>query len=261
MPQDLIGRRANFDGAPVLFVPGSFSTLQAWRGVQKHIPESVRVFNTCLLGYGDMTETRSRADFAMEHQIRALVATAHEIGEPVHLVAHSFGGTVAMAALLSGMVEGLSLTTFEANPVAILGHKGGGELFESVQQLAERFEAAHLAGSPDAAAMIIDYWGGEGVFASLPAAVQDYCRQTAGTNVLDWLTAIDFRPDLSDFQRLDLPVLLARGGLANAAMIAVTDILAAAIPNAQTAVVDGANHFLISSHAHDCARLLQRNII
>ena len=53
-----------------------------------------------------------------------------------------------------------------------------------------------------------------------------------------------------------MPVLLARGGLANPVMVEITDALQASIPNARAAVVDGAGHFLISSHARDCAQLL-----
>ena len=47
-----------------------------------------------------------------------------------------------------------------------------------------------------------------------------------------------------------------RGALANPAMVAITDELAACLPQVRSAVVDGAGHFLITSHAADCARLL-----
>jgi pimeloyl-ACP methyl ester carboxylesterase len=47
-----------------------------------------------------------------------------------------------------------------------------------------------------------------------------------------------------------------RGGLANPAMVAITEGLAASLPDVRTSVIDGASHFLITSHADDCARLL-----
>ena len=58
------------------------------------------------------------------------------------------------------------------------------------------------------------------------------------------------------FGRLALPVLLVRGALANPAMVAITDELAACLPQVRTAVVEDAGHFLITSHGADCARLL-----
>lgn len=53
-----------------------------------------------------------------------------------------------------------------------------------------------------------------------------------------------------------MPVLLVRGGLANAAMVEITDGLAASLPDVRASVVDGASHFLITSHAAACALLL-----
>jgi pimeloyl-ACP methyl ester carboxylesterase len=44
--------------------------------------------------------------------------------------------------------------------------------------------------------------------------------------------------------------------LANEAMVAITAGLVASLPAARAAVVDGASHFLITSPAEDCARLL-----
>jgi pimeloyl-ACP methyl ester carboxylesterase len=45
-------------------------------------------------------------------------------GGPVHLVGHSFGGTVALAAALAGGFGIASLTLFEANPLAVLLMRG-----------------------------------------------------------------------------------------------------------------------------------------
>lgn len=39
-------------GPTVLFVPGSFSTPVAWRGLQKHLPECYRFVSTSVRGYG-----------------------------------------------------------------------------------------------------------------------------------------------------------------------------------------------------------------
>ena len=44
--------------------------------------------------------------------------------------------------------------------------------------MSEAFEDAYNSGERDAAARIIDFWGRPGAFASMPEAVQDYCRST-----------------------------------------------------------------------------------
>lgn len=244
------------DGPVVLFVPGSFSTPAAWRPVQKLLPQGYRFVSTSLCGYGGTGETRNSADFDMGHEIRVIEAVAAEIGGPVHLVGHSFGGTVALAAALAGAVELLGIATFEANPLRLMRAAGRDDLFDATREMSDAYEAALAAGEADAPKRIIDFWGGDGSYAALPDAVQEYCRQTACANVLDWHTCFGFEAAPRDYARLDVPVLLARGGLANTAIVTITDVLAAHIPDARVEAVADAGHFLISSHPQDCAALL-----
>jgi pimeloyl-ACP methyl ester carboxylesterase len=244
------------EGAAVLFVPGSYSTPAAWTGLQKRLPLDYRFIATSICGYGRTDETRSLGDFAMEHQVRVVEAVARHAGAPVHLVGHSFGGTVALATALAGRVEVLSIASFEANPLALIRERGHTELFAATQQMSAAFEQAHNDGERDAAGRIIDFWGGAGSFAAMPEPVRDYCRATTFANVLDWRTAFDFDAAMADYSRLSIPVLVVRGGLANAAMVEITDGLAACLPDVRASVVDSASHFLITTHAEACAQLL-----
>lgn len=247
-------------GPAVLFVPGSYSTPAAWRPMHKLLPPRWRLVSTSLCGYGGTAETRSRDDHGMQHEVRVVEAVARAVGGPVHLVGHSFGGTVALAAALSGRFEVKSLALFEANPLDLLQRHGHAALHQAARVMSRGFEQVVGQGERDAPGRIIDYWGGEGVFAAMPASVQDYCRQTVGANVLDWHTCFGFEAAGPDLARLDLPVLLVRGGLANAAMVAITELLAAHLREVRHEVVDGAGHFLVTSHAAECAGLLAAHL-
>ncbi|MEP2534134.1 alpha/beta fold hydrolase [Shimia sp.] len=172
-------------GPALLFVPGSFSTSTAWRGIQQHLPSGFRFVGTSLCGYGATNETRTHGDLDMDHQTRVIETVASRINQPVHLVGHSFGGTVALATALSGKVDILSISTFEANPFNIIDTPENGALFQNAKQVADAFENAYHANEHNAPGRIIDYWGGDGSFLSLPDPVQDYCRATAHTNILD----------------------------------------------------------------------------
>lgn len=247
-------------GPTVLFVPGSYSTPAAWKPVQRLLPPQWRFVATSLCGYGQTVETRRAGDADMSHELRVLETVAWRAPGPVHLVGHSFGGTVALAAALSGQIEVASLALFEANPLALLHHHGHADLHTATRRMSETFELAVTHAEHDAPGRIIDFWGGAGSFAAMPPAVQDYCRQTAAANVLDWHT--DFGYDFSgaDLARLGMPVLLVRGEQANPAMVAMTQVLADHLPQARTAVVGGASHFLISTHPQDCAALLAAHL-
>jgi pimeloyl-ACP methyl ester carboxylesterase len=243
-------------GPPVLFVPGSFATPAAWRAMLKLLP-GFRLAATSILGYGGTAETRRLGDLDMAHEVRVVEAAAERIGQPVHLVGHSFGGTIALAAALAARIEVRSIATFEANPLLLIAAQGRADLFEQARAMAAGFEAAHHAGERDAAGRVIDYWGGSGAFAALPQPVQDYCRRTAYANVLDWRTAFAFGATPADYARIAVPVLLVRGGKAVPAMVEITEALTRTIPRAERAVVEGAGHFLISTHPTECAALLR----
>ena len=104
-------------------------------------------------------------------------------------------------------------------------------------------------GHSELSASILEGW-------RLPEAVQDYCRLTAPTNVLDWHTAFGFQLTVEAVSRLEIPVLVVRGAMANEAMVVISDTFSEALPNSETEIVEGASHFLISTHASECARLL-----
>jgi len=244
------------EGEAVLFVPGSFSTPAAWRGIIDRMGAGYRCISTSLCGYGGTGETRTLEDAAMAHETRIIEAVAKRIGEPVHLVGHSFGATVALAAALQGNIELRSITTFEANPARLLRHCGGQASFVYARNISRALEQAHFSGEAEAAGIVIDFWGGRGSFAAMPEPVRDYCRAGTVTNALDWRTALAFDVRASDLAGLDVPVMLVRGEHANSVMVEVTDRLEDFIPDARAEVVDGASHFLITTHVDDCADLL-----
>ena len=253
------GKRIHFEesgsGAPVLFLPGSYSTPAAWRGVHKHLPNRYRLVGTSLNGYGRTDETRSIGDTEIAHGVRVVETVAAHIGEPLHLVGHSFGAYLALATALADKVELLSLALFEANPIPFL-KPARPDLFAVAEQMTADFAAAIARGDADAAALIIDFWGGEGSFESMPAVVQDYCRSSTATNLLDWHGAMAAKLALRDCARINCEVLLVRGSKANRLMVSITDLLCEHLPKVSPKVVADAGHFLISSHPQQCGALL-----
>ena len=110
-------------------------------------------------------ETRTREDFGMQHELRIIEHVARSIGGPVHLVGHSFGGTVALAAALANSIDVASLAIFEANPLALIRDRPRETHYQDVLTLSHEFKDAVDAGKADAASIIIDFWGGRGTFA------------------------------------------------------------------------------------------------
>src|SRR3546814_12749970 len=93
-------------------------------------------------------ETRTLDDLGMEHLRRVVETVADHVGTPVHLVGHSFGGTVALATALAGTVEIRSVTTFEANPPAVIAERGLAELYRGTRATNAASETAARAREP-----------------------------------------------------------------------------------------------------------------
>jgi pimeloyl-ACP methyl ester carboxylesterase len=243
------------EGPTVVFVPGSFGTPAAWRGIQKRLPEGYRFISTSLCGYGGTEETRTLDVATFDEQLRVIKTIAERGGGPLHLVGHSFGGTICLAAALAGDLDIASVATFEANPLALMQARDPA-LYEAARSMSQAFEAAYNAGEADASGRIIDFWGGAGSFAAFPDVVKDYCRATTFANVLDWRSAFTFNATTADYAALEIQTLLVRGAEACPEMVMITEALGASLPRVTPAIVEGASHFLITTHAEACATLL-----
>ncbi|MFC3723523.1 alpha/beta fold hydrolase [Neoaquamicrobium sediminum] len=90
----------------------------------------------------------------------------------------------------------------------------------------------------------------------MPEPFRNYYRETASADVLDWRTDFGFDAASNDYAVLKVPVLLVRAALANPAMVAMMEALKQALPDPRSPIVPGAGHFLITSHAIECAALL-----
>ncbi|MBV7395145.1 alpha/beta fold hydrolase [Mameliella sediminis] len=247
------------EGPPVLFLPGSYSTSRVWAGIFDRLT-GVRCLSVSLPGYGSTAERRRPEACRMAELTGFVGEIAAEIGQPFHLVGHSFGGQIALAAALAGDLPILSVVSFEGN--VVFGRRDGEDFpwRDGLTQLVNRFSAAVAAGDPEAPGLIIDYWSRPGVFAGMPDPVRAFCAQGAGTNLLDWRTARDFTPCFADFQTLPMPCTICRGEHASPAIVDVSAELVNAIPESRLDVVEGADHFLVSTHPEACAAIITAHL-
>ncbi len=247
-------------GPAMLMLPGSYATPAAWRGICGSLKNDYRILSTSLPGYGSTPEIRRDGHPDVGQMIEFVGQVFDAVGEPVHVVGHSWGAQLALAAVLRGRISPLSLVCFEANP---LFARPSGRAFSwepEINAMIRAFAARLESGDPEAAGIIIDFYSHAGAFQEMPEAVRKFCQQTARTNILDWYSAATFTPDMEEFENLELAVTLVRGSDTAKPMLELTESLAAHIPKAQDKVVNGADHFLISTHPEICAELIEAHI-
>lgn len=248
------------EGPALLLLPGSFGMGSGWKAVTDRLTRSYRIVTTSLLGYGATAERRPLGNATMRQQTEVIDRILARIGEPAHVVGHSFGGLAALAHAIEGSIQPASLILVEANPLGLLKTWGEADLYAMFGAMTREYFAEFEAGRPDAARHVIDFYGGGETFAALPVKVRDYVLATTPANIRDWSSGTPFEPPLSAYQQIAVPTLVVRGGDSHPAMMRLAEILAEAIPQSRLETVAGGGHFLPATHPAELARLLEAHL-
>jgi pimeloyl-ACP methyl ester carboxylesterase len=247
-------------GPTLVMVPGSCSTGAAWRPVMKFLDGRFRCVTTSLLGYGATAERRTAQDPSVLHEAEVVEAVIRKAGGDVHLVGHSFGGSVSLVVALRKRVRIASLTVIEAPLPALLRHCGEDAHYRSFRDMTDAYFAAYRGGDREAIGAMIDFYGGEGTYASWPERVRGYAVETTPVNMLDWACAFDHPLSPEMLAAIDVPVTVAVGAQSHPAVCRANGLVAVAISGATFRTIGGASHFMISTHPAQVADLIAGHV-
>jgi pimeloyl-ACP methyl ester carboxylesterase len=246
-------------GPTIVLAPGSCSTGAAWRPVIAQWDNQFRCVTTSLLGYGGTAERRTACDPSISHEADMLESVIRRAGGRVHLVGHSFGGLVALAAALRNEVPLASLVIVEAPAAELLRERREHQHYRAFRRMTEAYFAAFQGGNLEAIAAMIDFYGGAGTFASWPQRVRAYAVATTRVNILDWASAYGFPLSAASLAAIDIPVLVVRGGASHPAVQRANALLSECLRGAELVTVDGAAHFMTATHANQVGRLIAQH--
>jgi pimeloyl-ACP methyl ester carboxylesterase len=247
-------------GPTIVLVPGSCSTGAAWRSVIGEWDGRYRCVTTSLLGYGGTSERRTADDASIFYEAEILEAVIRRAGGKVHVVGHSFGGGIALLVALRKRVPLASLTIFEAPAVEILRAMGEHDHYRTFRAMTDAYFTSFERGNRQAIATMIDFFGGDGTFASWPPRLREYAIETTPVNILDWASAYGFPISPLALATVDVPTIVLCGGASHPAVHRACELLSECIPGASLATIEGAAHFMISTHPKKVARLIVQHI-
>src|SRR5262245_7445144 len=87
------------NGTPVLMLHSSLASKSQWAGLTGRLCARYRTSAVDLCGYGDEVLPANREAFALDDEVRRVVALLDRLTPPqvpLHVVGHSYGGVVAM---------------------------------------------------------------------------------------------------------------------------------------------------------------------
>ena len=241
-------------GPTIVFVPGSWATMSAWRGVIEALGGRFRTVTTSLPGYGGTRECRTPANTSLDRQAEIVEAVVRRAGGPVHLVGHSFGGLACLDVALCGLLPLMSLTLIEPVAFGLLRQVGEFALHEQFVEMREDYVRSFENGDKEAARRVVDYLDGEGSFDALPPRMREYIVRATPTHVLDIRSGSD--TPLSAFGNILLPTLVVRGESSAEPLRRSAEILSGALANASLRAIPAAGHFMMATHAVEVAQLI-----
>jgi pimeloyl-ACP methyl ester carboxylesterase len=253
---DLPGRRIDYTdrgcGEPVLMLHCSGGSGGQWRGLAEALAPRMRALAPDLHGYGRSEGwPGDPGDFSLAHEAQAVHALLDRLAAPAHLVAHSYGGAVALHVARQRPHDVRSLVVIE--PVALhLLRDGGPEDAANVREIctvAGAVDRSLAAGELETGyAGFVDYWGGPGAWAAVPVSRRDALAEQLPKIALDFQAIFGEPARLADFGTLRVPTLVLQGEHTVAPTRRICELLAATLPRARLHVVAGAGHMLPMTH-------------
>jgi pimeloyl-ACP methyl ester carboxylesterase len=230
----------------VLLFHGSASSRRMWQPLVERLAARYRVVAPDLVGYGESTPWHAGLQ-ATDYDV---VATfARELGRPLHVVGHSYGGALALRAALAGASRVTSLVLVEPAAFKVLDRVADRAAFAEIEAVASRHLELVAAGDLDAcAAHFMGYWIGSATWAGMSPETRT--RLTATMPKIASEFRLLFRDgDGYDPRRARVPTLLVRAAHTTAAARAVIDRLVATMPSVDLVEIAGAGHMVPVTHA------------
>lgn len=251
-------------GAPAaIALHCSGATGRQWRALAASLGEHYAVLAPDLIGSGATPHWSGERPFSLAEEARPIIAALSARRARVHLVGHSYGGGVALRVAAERPDLVASLTLYEPSAFHLLkdSEVGGQAALEEIVGVAGDVEWGLVTGDyRRAAERFIDYWNGDGAWAATSPELQAGMLRYVPKAALDFRALIEEPTPASAYRSFDFPVLLLCGSEAPAPTRMVASGLAAMIPSAVRAVIDGAGHMGPVTHAETVAEAMAAHV-
>jgi pimeloyl-ACP methyl ester carboxylesterase len=233
-------------GTPVLLLHGSASSSAMWTPVINALKSRFRLIAPDLIGYGRTDPWPDGYVFGLEDELRLIEPLIEHEPGGAHVVAHSYGGVVALALARAGRVGIRSLTLIE--PVAFHMARSDPQAWAEVERFSGGFGDRMAAGDVEGAMQhFVDYWSSPGTWEAMDEGSRAHMRRAA-PKIMHEFHAASADPLVDALRDVAFPVRLIAGDISPLPVRRIAALIAERLPNASLEVVTGANHLLPATH-------------
>ncbi len=219
-------------GQPVVLIHSSVSANRQWRALTEELKSRYRVLAVNLFGYGETTPWPGTSTQSLYAQAQLVLSLCEEIDGPIHLVGHSFGGSIALkSAMLLGSRVG-SLVLLEPNPFSLLKQSGRRQAFLESMGLRDHVMCFGPLGDwSKVAERFADYWLGDGTWSSMPENRRAAFEASLRPNLHEWDAVMNEQTTIEDWKTLTTRTLVVSDPTTRLPIVEIVDIFAEACPH------------------------------
>ncbi|MEJ8571441.1 alpha/beta hydrolase [Microbaculum marinum] len=241
-------------GRAVVFVHGSLASGGMWKSYAGAVEPQFSTRAPDLVGHGRNPAWPPDRRFRLADEVAGLAGRVEGLCEPIDIVAHSYGGLVALRFAWENFdrVRSLMLiepTCFRVLSDPVLGEGAGAERAE-IAAVADAVRQGVRLGEPAAAmCRFVEYWNGPGAWRALADDLKDRFAGQAVSVMGNFDAADTDEMPLAELRDLAIPTLLVSGGRSTAAARRTTAIVAGLLPRAEAVEIADAGHMSPVTHA------------
>ncbi len=252
----------------VVCLHGSASSSRQWAGLTEMLQDHVRVISPDLVGYTAASPFRKGQPFSMDDEVANIMRQIEKLtgkrNGPLHLVAHSYGGAVALQIALTYPERVASLSLYEPAQFRMLLADGpdsaeGDEIMAICQQVRSRLRIPF--GKASAARVFIDYWSGKSTWQSLPAKRKKRFASLMPKVAAEFESILYAKVSAESVAGIAIPVRLMCGSKTRASATKTSEVLSRLLPNVDYVGVEGADHMAPTTRPNHLDPLFAEHVL
>lgn len=252
-------------GTPVVLLHSSGLSARQWARLGASLARSHRVLRPELLGYGASSKVAlERYDFSDDLAlVRALLRS---LGEPAHVIGHSFGGLLAMRASLDEPACVRSVAAYEPVCFGVLrALVDDDEVVAAMVRELDSFDRSYVrgpGGEADARWLrgFVEFWNGPGAWEALAPAIREGFLRV-GDKVFGEVSTLFLDPtSLEAYARVEVGALLVSGAKSPAIERRVCEVLAGVLPKGRLVTLEDAGHMGPLTHGATVNALFEAHV-
>lgn len=220
------------EGQPVILVHSSVSGNRQWYSLVNDLKDRYHVLAINLFGYGRTTPWQADSPQTLADQARLVLALQEMVGVPVHLVGHSFGGSVALkaASQLGARISGLVL--LNPNPFYLLAQRGRWEAYAEARAVRDHVKRYGAIGDwRQVAELFAAYWVGEGAWEAMPPKRQEAFIESLPPNYHEWDAVMNETTPIDEWKKIFAPTLVVYAAQDPRSIREIVDLFRSACPH------------------------------